>query len=80
MEGFTYVYCGRLRVLEHFPHKTPMQFVFRLLDAPLLRHSDDFLGLVDLADADASLGEHKEKAAAASKKMLDRKEKQAVYL
>ena len=54
--------------------------MFRLLDAPLLRHSDDFLGLVDLADADASLGEHKEKAAAASKKMLDRKEKQAVYL
>jgi hypothetical protein len=39
-----------------------MKFQFRLLDAPLLRHSDDFLGLVDLADADASLGPHKEKA------------------
>ena len=76
MEGCEYVYCGRLRVLEHFPNKTPMKFLFRLLDAPLLRHSDDFLGLVDLADADASLGEHKPKAAAASKKLkLDKETK-----
>ena len=74
MEGCEYVYCGRLRVLEHFPNKTPMKFLFRLLDAPLLRHSDDFLGLVDLADADASLGEHKPKAAAASKKLKLEKE------
>ena len=36
-----------------------MKFTFRLLDAPLLRTSDDFLGLVDLADADASLGAYK---------------------
>ena len=69
MEGCEYVYCGRLRVLDHFPNKNPMKFLFRLLDAPLLRHSDDFLGLVDLADADASLGVHKPKAAAASKKL-----------
>ena len=68
------MYCGRLRVLEHFPNKTPMKFLFRLLDAPLLRHSDDFLGLVDLAAADASLGEHKPKAAAASKKLKVEKE------
>ena len=74
MEGCEYVYCGRLRVLEHFPNKTPMKFLFRLLDAPMLRHSDDFLGLVDLADADASLGEHKPKAAAASKKLKLEKE------
>ena len=74
MEGFEYVYCGRLRVLEHFPHKQPMKFLFRLLDAPVLRNSDNFLGLVDLADADASLGKHKTKASAASKKMLERKE------
>ena len=74
MEGCEYVYCGRLRVLEHFPNKTPMKFLFRLLDAPLLRHSDDFLGLVDLADADASLGAHKPKAAAASKKLKLEKE------
>ena len=56
MEGCEYVYCGRLRVLEHFPNKTPMKFLFRLLDAPLLRTSDDFLGLVDLADAEADPG------------------------
>jgi hypothetical protein len=40
-------------------HRLPMKFTFRLLDAPLLRTSDDFLGLVDLADADASLGAYK---------------------
>ena len=39
--------------------RLPMKFTFRLLDAPLLRTSDDFLGLVDLADADASLGAYK---------------------
>jgi len=38
--------------------------VFRVLDAPVLRTSDDFLALVDLADADMSLGPHKERAAA----------------
>ena len=57
MEGCEYVYCGRLRRVEHDPNKTPMKFLFRLLDAPLLRTSDDFLALVDLADADASLGQ-----------------------
>ena len=74
MEGCEYVYCGRLRLMEHDPRKLPMKFTFRLLDAPLLRTSDDFLGLVDLADADASLGPHKEKAAAASKKLKAEKE------
>ena len=44
MEGCEYVYCGRLRALEHDPRKVPMKFTFRLLDAPLLRRSDDFLG------------------------------------
>ena len=73
MEGCEYVYCGRLRVVEHDPRKLPMKFTFRLLDAPLLRTSDDFLGLVDLADADASLGPHKEKAAA-SKRVKAEKE------
>ena len=62
MEGCEYVYCGRLRCMEHDPDEVPMKFLFRLLDAPLLRTSDDFLGLVDLADADASLGSHMEKA------------------
>lgn len=52
MEGCEYVYCGRLRTIEHDPSVRPMKFTFRLLDAPLLRTSDDFLGLVDLADAD----------------------------
>ena len=74
MEGCEYVYCGRLRLMEHDPRKLPMKFTFRLLDAPLLRTSDDFLGLVDLADADASLGPHKEKAAAASKQLKAEKE------
>ena len=73
MEGCEYVYCGRLRLMEHDPRKLPMKFTFRLLDAPLLRTSDDFLGLVDLADADASLGPHKEKAAA-SKRVKAEKE------
>jgi len=59
MEGCEYVYCGRLRAMEYDPRKLPMKFTFRLLDAPLLRTSDDFLGLVDLADADASLGAYK---------------------
>ncbi|EEH59586.1 uncharacterized protein MICPUCDRAFT_55818 [Micromonas pusilla CCMP1545] len=45
MEGCEYVYCGRLRALEHDPRKVPMKFTFRLLDAPLLRRSDDFLVL-----------------------------------
>jgi hypothetical protein len=74
MEGCEYVYCGRLRVLEYFPKTSPMKFLFRLLDAPLLRHSDDFLGLVDLADADASLGEREQDASAASRKMKQEKE------
>ena len=56
MEGCEYVYCGRLRTIEHDPTVRPMKFTFRLLDAPLLRTSDDFLGLVDLADADADPG------------------------
>ena len=56
MEGCEYVYCGRLRTVDHDPNARPMKFTFRLLDAPLLRTSDDFLGLVDLADADADPG------------------------
>ena len=56
MEGCEYVYCGRLRTVDHDPSARPMKFTFRLLDAPLLRTSDDFLGLVDLADADADPG------------------------
>ena len=56
MEGCEYVYCGRLRTIDHDPSARPMKFTFRLLDAPLLRTSDDFLGLVDLADADADPG------------------------
>ena len=56
MEGCEYVYCGRLRTIDHDPRARPMKFTFRLLDAPLLRTSDDFLGLVDLADADADPG------------------------
>ena len=56
MEGCEYVYCGRLRTIDHDPNARPMKFTFRLLDAPLLRTSDDFLGLVDLADADADPG------------------------
>ena len=56
MEGCEYVYCGRLRTIDHDPSARPMKFTFRLLDAPLLRTSDDFLGLVDLADADADQG------------------------
>ena len=56
MEGCEYVYCGRLRTIDYDPSARPMKFTFRLLDAPLLRTSDDFLGLVDLADADADQG------------------------
>jgi len=74
MEGCEYVYCGRLRLHEANARKRPMRFEFRLLDAPLLRHSDEFLGLVDLADADASLGELEAKARAASERMKQEKE------
>ena len=53
MEGCAYVYCGRLKMVDYQPHKQPMKFNMRLIDAPLLRTSEHFLGLVDLADADA---------------------------
>ena len=53
MEGCAYVYCGRLKMVDYQPNKQPMKFNMRLIDAPLLRTSEHFLGLVDLADADA---------------------------
>jgi len=53
MEGCEYVYCGRLKMIDYQPSKHPMKFTMRLVDAPLLRGSEHFLGLVDLADADA---------------------------
>ena len=52
MEGCEYVYCGRLKMVDYDPRKHPMKFNMRLVDAPLLRTSEHFLGLVDLADAD----------------------------
>ena len=52
MEGAAYVYCGRLRCESFNPQTCPMRFELKLLDAPLLRASDYFLGLVELADAD----------------------------
>lgn len=54
MEGCEYVYCGRLKMIDYQPSKHPMKFTMRLVDAPLLRGSEHFLGLVDLADADAN--------------------------
>jgi len=53
MEGCEYVYCGRLKMIDYQPSKHPMKFTMRLVDAPLLRGSEHFLGLVDLADAGA---------------------------
>lgn len=50
MEGDAYVYCGRLKMVEHDPNRTPMKFQMRLLDAPLLRTSSEFLGLVELGE------------------------------
>ncbi|CAL6337636.1 unnamed protein product [Bathycoccus prasinos] len=52
MEGETYTYCGRLKALNYEANKRPMKFTFQLLDAPLLRVSQDFLSLVELADGD----------------------------
>ena len=52
MEGETYTYCGRLKASAYEPNKRPMKFTFQLLDAPLLRVSQDFLSLVELADGD----------------------------
>jgi len=40
-------------MIDYQPSKHPMKFTMRLVDAPLLRGSEHFLGLVDLADADA---------------------------
>ena len=54
MEGCEYVYCGRLKMVDVDTKKRPMKFTMRLVDAPLLRGSEHFLGLVDLADADAT--------------------------
>jgi len=53
MEGCEYVYCGRLKMVSFEPNRLPMKFIMRLVDAPLLRGSEHFLGLVELADADA---------------------------
>jgi len=50
MEGCEYVYCGRLKMVDYQPNKQPLKFDMRLLDAPLLRASEHFLGLVDLGE------------------------------
>jgi len=50
MEGDAYVYCGRLKMVESDTKKAPMKFQMRLLDAPLLRTSAEFLGLVELGE------------------------------
>ena len=52
MEGETYTYCGRLKALKHEGNKRPIKFEMQLLDAPLLRTSQEFLELVELADGD----------------------------
>ena len=57
MEGCEYVYCGRLKMLDVDTKKRPMKFTMRLVDAPLLRGSEHFLGLVELADADSTRSE-----------------------